>query len=230
MKQYNYDENEMYKSFPFKIKAIVFSSILYVANKYLIKIADILEEKNNINEINQWTYRTEQNFFKYFFPLDNQKRIGQTEDALFYNYDLVSKNWITKKTISSFIPLYTGLISKDEVDLFVKWIHTAHWCGDGKCRTLALPSTDIAEKYFKEKRYWRGPIWVNANWFIYLGLVKYGYTEFANHIKDGILELVANHGFREYYDPFTGKGLGGKSFSWTAALVIDMIKNKKNSI
>jgi hypothetical protein len=230
MKQYNYDENEMYKSFPFKIKAIVFSSILYVANKYLIKIADILEEKNNINEINQWIYRTEQNFFKYFFQLDNQKRIGQTEEALFYNYDLVSKNWITKKTISSFIPLYAGLIPKDEVDLFVKWIHTAHWCGDGKCHTLALPSTDIAEQYFKEKRYWRGPIWVNANWFIYSGLIKYGYTEFANHIKDGIFELVANHGFREYYDPFTGKGLGGKSFSWTAALVIDMIKNKKNSM
>ena len=228
MKQYNYDENEMYKSFPFKIKAIVFSSILYIANKYLIKIADILGEKNNSNELNQWIYRTEQNFFKYFFPLDKQRRIGQTEDALFYNYDLVSKNWITKKTISSFIPLYTGLIPKDEVDLFVKWIHTAHWCGgDGKCHILALPSTDIAEKYFKEKRYWRGPIWVNVNWFIYLGLLKYDYTEFANHIKDGIFELVANHGFREYYDPFTGKGLGGKSFSWTAALVIDMIKNKK---
>jgi glycogen debranching enzyme len=230
MKQYNYDENEMYKSFPFKIKAIVFSSILYVANKYLIKIANILEEKNNINEINQWIYRTEQHFFKYFFPLDNQRRIGQTEEALFYNYDLVSKNWITKKTISSFIPLYTGLIPKDDIDKMVKWIQTAHWCGDGKFHTLALPSTDTAEQYFKEKRYWRGPIWINANWFIYLGLIKYGYTEFANHIREGIFELVANHGFREYYDPFTGEGLGGKSFSWTAALVIDMIKNKKMEI
>ena len=36
-------------------------------------------------------------------------------------------------------------------------------------------------------------------------------------IKQGILELATNHGFREYYDPFTGEGLGGKSFSWTAA-------------
>jgi len=231
MKQYNYDENEMYKSFPFKIKAIVFSSILYVANKYLIKIANILEEKNNINEINQWIYRTEQHFFKYFFPLDNQRRIGQTEEALFYNYDLVSKNWVTKKTISSFIPLYTGLIpKKDDIDKMVKWIQTAHWCGDDKFHTLAIPSTDTAEQYFKEKRYWRGPIWINANWFIYLGLKKYGYIEFANQIREGIFELVANHGFREYYDPFTGEGLGGKSFSWTAALVIDMIKNKKMEI
>ena len=229
MKQYNYDENQMYKNFPFKIKDIVFSSILYVANKYLIKIANMLGEEKDIDEIKQWMSRTEQNFFKYFFPVHNQ-RIGQTENALFYDYDLVSNNWITKKTISSFIPIYTGLIPKDDIDLFVKWIINAHWCGDGKCHTLALVSTDLQEPYFKEKTYWRGPIWINTNWFIYLGLLNYGFTEFANHIKEGIFELATNHGFREYYDPFTGKGLGGKAFSWTAALVIDMIENKNIGI
>ena len=65
---------------------------------------------------------------------------------------------------------------------------------------------------------------------IWLGLIRYGYQEVAETIKQGILELVANHGFREYYDPFTGRGLGGKSFSWTAALVIDMIKNRNVGI
>lgn len=228
MKQYNYDDNQMYESFPFKIKDVIFSSILYVANKYLIKIANILGERN-IDEINQWISRTKQNFFKYFFPSRNQ-RIGQSEDALFYDYDLISRNWITKKTISSFIPIYTGLIPKDDIDIFVKWIISAHWCGDGKCHTLALPSTDLAEPYFKEKTYWRGPIWVNTNWFIYLGLIKYGFIEHANHIKQGIFELATNHGFREYYDPITGEGLGGKAFSWTAALVIDMLENRKMRI
>ena len=65
---------------------------------------------------------------------------------------------------------------------------------------------------------------------IWLGLLKYGYRETAEQIRQGILELVANHGFRVYYDPFTGEGLGRKSFSWTAALVIDMIKNKGTRI
>ena len=68
MKQYDYNETQMYHNFPFKIKDIVFSSILYVANKYLIKIANILGEKSYANEINKWISRTEQNFFKYFFP------------------------------------------------------------------------------------------------------------------------------------------------------------------
>jgi hypothetical protein len=59
-----------------------------------------------------------------------------------------------------------------------------------------------------------------------LGLLKYGYRQIADQIKNGILELAATHGFREYYDAYTGEGLGGKSFSWTAALVIDMIKDR----
>jgi len=57
MKHYNYDQQKMYETFPFKIKGLLFSSILYVANKYMIKIADILEE--DTHEIKEWISRTE---------------------------------------------------------------------------------------------------------------------------------------------------------------------------
>src|SRR5215207_182103 len=250
MKQFNYDEQKMHQNFPFKIKDIIFSSILYVANKYLLKIADIIDESNSTDDIREWLSRTEQNFYKYFFPTlqpisttstsasnsatppatykkgSEERRLGMTEDYLFYDYDLISKNWIMKKTITSLVPIYTGLIPKDDIDIFVKWITHAHWYGEGRCSTLALPSTDLEETYFKKVTYWRGPVWVNPNWFIYLGLLKYGYQDAAQHIKDGIFDVVSKSGFREYYDPFTGEGLGGKSFSWTAALVIDLIKDK----
>ena len=42
-------------------------------------------------------------------------------------------------------------------------------------------------------------------------------------IKQGVLELAENHVFREYYNPYKAQGLGGRDFSWSAALVIDMI-------
>lgn len=58
---------------------------------------------------------------------------------------------------------------------------------------------------------------------IWLGLLKYGYKNEADLIKQGVLELVENHGFREYYNPYKGQGHGGKDFSWSAALAIDMI-------
>jgi len=65
---------------------------------------------------------------------------------------------------------------------------------------------------------------------IWLGLLKYGYKNEAGLIKQGVLELVENHGFREYYDPYKGQGLGGRDFSWTAALAIDMINGREIGI
>jgi hypothetical protein len=223
MKQFNYDEQRMYRDFPFKIKDVVFSSILYVANKYMKKIAEILGE--DTTEITEWLSRTKDNFYEYFMPEKDQK-LGSTENALFCNYDLITKSCIRKNTISSLVPIYTGLIPKEEIGLFVKWITHAHWCGEGRCLQPALPSTDLEESYFKPRTYWRGPVWVNTNWMIWLGLQKYGYNQIADGIKNGILDLVQKEGFREYYDPFTGKGLGGQAFSWSAALVIDMLQNK----
>jgi hypothetical protein len=38
---------------------------------------------------------------------------------------------------------------------------------------------------------------------VWLGLLKYGYNDDAERIRQAIFELIANHGFREYYDPFT---------------------------
>jgi hypothetical protein len=75
LKKYDYDQKKIYQSFPFKIKDVIFSSILYVANKYMIKIANIIgEEEDDTWEIREWMSRTEQNFYKYFFPSDqNQK-------------------------------------------------------------------------------------------------------------------------------------------------------------
>ncbi len=225
MKQFKYDAKKMCRGhYPFKVKDIVFSSILYVANKHLIEIADIIGNSSDVEDIHKWMSRTEQNFYKYFLPRDGSKQSIEKEETLFCDYDLVGRNSIKKRTVSSLVPIYTGLIPKEDIDYFVKWINHSHWCGDGNCHVPLLPSVDLSEPYFDHLRYWRGPIWINANWMIWKGLLDYGYEEDAQRIRKGVLELVENHGFREYYDPYSGKGLGGKSFSWSAALAIDMIK------
>jgi glycogen debranching enzyme len=224
MKKYDYDQKKMYDNFPFKIKDIVFSCIFHVANKYMLKIANIIGE-NDTQEIREWMSRTEQNFYDYFFPSDqSEKKVGANEQSLFFDYDLVKRQQIKKKTVSSLIPIYAGLIPKDEAEVIVRWITHAHFCGeDSHCHDPTVPSTDLEVSYFKPITYWRGPVWINTNWMIWLGLLKYGYKNEADLIKQGVLELVENHGFREYYNPYKGQGLGGKDFSWSAALAIDMI-------
>jgi mannosylglycerate hydrolase MGH1-like protein len=231
MKKYDYDQKRIYKTFPFKIKDVLFSTILYVANKYLIKIADIIgkEEDEDKSEIRQWMSRTEQNFYEYFIPSDDkgQRKFGANEQSLFYDYDLVAGRQIRKKTVASLVPIYTGLIPKQEAEVILRWITHAHFCGEGSnCHVPTIPSTDLEVSYFKPITYWRGPVWINTNWIIWLGLQKYGFKREAELIKQGVLELVENHGFREYYNPYEGKGLGGKDFSWSAALAIDIINEK----
>jgi glycogen debranching enzyme len=69
---------------------------------------------------------------------------------------------------------------------------------------------------------WRGPTWINANWYLARGLRRHGHNELARAIEDASLELVTRSGFREHYNPETGRGYGAKGFAWSG-LVLEML-------
>jgi len=58
------------------------------------------------------------------------------------------------------------------------------------------------------------------------GTRQYGETELAEWIENSLIALTDKNGFYEYYDPDSGKGLGEKDFSWTAALIIDLVAER----
>ena len=60
------------------------------------------------------------------------------------------------------------------------------------------------------------------HWFIYKGLMRYGFTEEARLIRDKSIALLEHEGFREYFNPETGEGYGANNFTW-GALVVDMM-------
>jgi hypothetical protein len=68
------------------------------------------------------------------------------------------------------------------------------------------------------RRYWRGPTWVNTAWLVWLGLRRLGYDEEAGRMVKAISGAVGLEGFREYYDPRNGKGLGARDFAWSTLL------------
>jgi hypothetical protein len=55
------------------------------------------------------------------------------------------------------------------------------------------------------------------------GMERYGYEKHAQRMRQTIVDLCREEGFREYFDPTTGTGLGSVLFSWTAALLIDVM-------
>ncbi|GHB87625.1 amylo-alpha-1,6-glucosidase [Persicitalea jodogahamensis] len=91
-----------------------------------------------------------------------------------------------------------------------------------------LPSVSLNDPSFspKESLYlWRGPTWVYLDWFMHGILMKYEQEETARELTKTVTDLIEKSGFREYYDPHTGHGMGAKDFTW-AGLVIDMIRNE----
>ena len=84
-----------------------------------------------------------------------------------------------------------------------------------------LPTVWPESELFDPICYWRGPSWVNMNWFFA--------RELGSEVVDSTLKMVENSGFWEYFHPLTGKGLGADHFTWTAALVLDMLAVKESS-
>ena len=126
-------------------------------------------------------------------------------------------------TIVSFAPLLDPDLPASVVDAIVADLRSASFHPD-LAGGFVVPSFDLRSADFDERRYWRGPVWINTNWLLWNGLRQHGHEDLASEIAASSLRLVARSGFHEYFDPFDGRGFGTDRFGWTAALTIDVIE------
>ncbi|MCK4715856.1 MAG: T9SS type A sorting domain-containing protein, partial [Candidatus Marinimicrobia bacterium] len=78
--------------------------------------------------------------------------------------------------------------------------------------------------------YWNGPVWVQWQYLIFRGLLRYGYISEARQLAERVFEnvvhqLKVNHCFWELYSPDTNWGGWHKSYIWTgivARMLIDL--------
>jgi hypothetical protein len=68
------------------------------------------------------------------------------------------------------------------------------------------------------RRYWRGPTWINAAWLLWIGLLRLGYQAQADHLANALFPAYAREGSREFYEPYSGDGLGARDFGWSALI------------
>ena len=95
--------------------------------------------------------------------------------------------------------------------------------------TYPIPSvarTEPSFSPFKSKFLWRGPTWIVANWFLLGSFKANGFEKEAKQLYESVRDLIEKSGFREYYNPFNGKGYGAKDFTWSG-LVVDMMRQLK---
>ncbi|MGC7101560.1 MGH1-like glycoside hydrolase domain-containing protein [Amycolatopsis lurida] len=89
---------------------------------------------------------------------------------------------------------------------------------------LGLPASfDLTDALFEATRYWRGPAWFNIGWLLWRGLRLHGKHELAETVRAALVSAADDVGFREYVDPLTRSGHGAHDFSWTAAVILDLL-------
>ena len=89
-----------------------------------------------------------------------------------------------------------------------------------------VPSVAASEVTFdpswQTKTTWRGPTWVNVNWYLYWGLRAHGFDDVASELARRTVAMQSRGGIREFYDPFTAEGYGATDFGWSC-LSLDLI-------
>jgi glycogen debranching enzyme len=122
-------------------------------------------------------------------------------------------------TPTIFFPLASDLVAQDLAESMVR-THLEH--GDGFKVRWPMPSVQTSDPAFfagQTPFLWRGPTWSFINWFLFKAFDGRGMAEQAQALRKSLRELVERSGFREYYDPLEGKGLGAKDFTWSGLLV-----------
>lgn len=138
--------------------------------------------------------------------------------GIFYSTYGEAYEKIKVKTWAIFTPLFAKILSQKEAEKLV----SNHLLNKNEFWTkFPVPATSLDEPSFDPSGFWRGPTWIGVNWFIYKGLLNYGFSDIAKQIKKSSLELLQKSGFREYFDPFTGEGRGAHNFTW-GCLVVDL--------
>jgi glycogen debranching enzyme len=216
-KAHNYSDEKIAELSPFLVQDPLFNTMLIKSNESLIALYKMIGGNDDkIQQLEAWQEKAIASFNKKLF----NKELGA-----YVHYDLRNDKPLNYISSSSFTPLYAGIPTKENAEILVKTMLEKFGNDD---QYLCASFDPTSEKY-NPRKYWRGPVWINVNWIIYHGLKNYGFTEVADRIKQDSIELIEKFGFYEYFDARKSEGetgYGGNNFSWSAALIIDLLNEE----
>lgn len=212
-----YDEARIRPDCPFLVQDVLFNTLLCQANRDLAEIARILGE--DATPFDGWADQTARAI---------NTKLWDEEHGTYIGFDMVAGAPIHAHVGAGFSPLFAGIPDTDRAQRMYAYLNSPSFCRlDETC--FPVPSYDRQAVGYLPNRYWRGPVWINIDWLLMHGLRRYGFDAYATHVQQAMLQLVEQSGFYEYFSPETGQGHGTDDFSWTAALLLDLLLGEQAS-
>ncbi len=217
-------------------KAIDFSCFVTNEMRYMSKIASEIGEDASIYD---------EEFLKMQEAVNN--RMWDEKTGFYYDYNICDHDFHKVETVASFLPLFAGICNESQAKSLVSWLEDPETFG----REFPIPCLSAKHECFGTDM-WRGPVWLNYNYLIMLGLRDYGYEELADKIEAKTLKNVNECYQRtgcvfEFYDseckkePYLLNRKGPvvepydfriryqpiRDLGWSCTLILDMLHNLK---
>jgi hypothetical protein len=211
-RQSGYDDARLLDDVPFLISGPLFNGIHLWSTHALVEIAEIVgadpaPHREDAERIHAALL----------------SELWDPDAGRFCALDIVRGERSVEDTVVSFAPLLDPDLPSAQLASIMADLRSASF-HPSRPDGYVVPSYDLVGEGFDERRYWRGPVWINTNWLLWNGLSQHGQADEADAILLSSLGLVARSGFHEYFDPFGGEGFGTDGFGWTAALTLDHIQ------
>ena len=154
-----------------------------------------------------------------------QKHLWSPAQGMFSALDVRTGSLQPVRTVSGLMPLLLPGLDRARAEALTSTLTgPAFRLSTG---SIGVPSYDLTAPDLDLSRYWRGPTWASTNWLVWRGLQAAGRPDLAGVLAADMVSLAAGAGLREYFDPTTGAGLGGAEFTWTAALLLDVLDRRR---
>jgi hypothetical protein len=212
MRSVGYDDSLVSGAVDFRVRDVLMSAILAEASEVLAELGDDLGRTTAAAELRSYATR-----FR-----SGVAAAVSTVTGLARDFDVRTGEWVHTATVAGFAPL---LCSADRSlrQRQLRILTGPQWLAHPQ---LALPlptSTSAASPAFRRTTYWRGPVWPVLTWLLCWGLRRHGDQALAEQLRATSLQQLRHLDFAEYYDPFSGAGLGSRNQSWTAAVALDWL-------
>jgi glycogen debranching enzyme len=144
-------------------------------------------------------------------------------------YDMRSATLQPEVTVGGALPLLLPDLDRTIVERIATALAGPRF-GIDSTATFGVPSYDRTSAKYDASRYWRGPTWMNTTWLIATGLRRHGFVELAAKLDNDLLVLAHRSGLREYFNPVAGTGHGTYGFSWSAAIVLHILRSRRTRV